>query len=80
MFLEFPYVHEHKAGDCMVEQTAKSKVSFFFPLSWLEEFYSIVLSILMKFNQKDNKWEKKKKKEKEKETKKQQKAEISIRD
>ena len=66
MFLEFPYVHEHKAGDCMVEQTAKRKVSFFFPLSWLEEIYSIVLSILMKFNKKDNKWEKKKKKKKKK--------------
>ena len=33
-----------------VEQTAKRKVSFVFPLFWLEEFHSIVLSILMKFN------------------------------
>ena len=30
MLLKFPYVRYYKAGDCMVEQTAKRKVSFFF--------------------------------------------------
>ena len=30
MLLKFPYVRYYKAGDCMVEQTAKRKVLFFF--------------------------------------------------
>ena len=59
MLLKFPYVRYYKAGDCMVEQTAKRKVLFFF-LFWLEEFHCIVLSILMKLNFKKN--EKKKEK------------------
>ena len=35
MLLKCPYVHEHKAGHCMVGQAAKRKESFF--LFWLEE-------------------------------------------
>ena len=59
MLLKSPYVRYYKAGDCMVEQTAKRKVWFFF-LFWLEEFHSIVLGILMKLNLKKTTNEKKK--------------------
>ena len=37
MLLKCPYVHEHRAGHCMVGQAAKKKRVIFFFLFWLEE-------------------------------------------
>ena len=70
MLLKCPYVHEHKAGHCMVGQAAKRKEWFFF-LFWLEEvlFHCVEHSNEIEFK-KDSKWEEKKQQ--------QQKTEISI--
>ena len=73
MLLEFPYVHEHKAGDCMVEQTAKRKVScFFLFLVGRTSFHCLKYSNEIQLKRQQTRKKKKKKKEK--------KAEISIRD
>ena len=37
MLLKCPYVHEHRAGHCVVGQAAKKKRVIFFFLFWLEE-------------------------------------------
>ena len=70
MLLKCPYVHEHKAGHCMVGQAAKRKESFVF-LFWLEEvsFHCVEYSNEIEFKRQQMRRKKKHQ---------QQKTEISI--
>ena len=61
MLLKFPYVRYYKAGDCMVEQTAKRKVSFFFSFFGWKNFLP-EYSNEIKFKKQQMRRKKKKKK------------------